>query len=134
MSTIRLPVAPAFGEFDFESDDLGEDDSQSERASAISALRPAPIDDEPLRESREPFRVAVRDAAPQRTRVSDLPANIEEALTRAARSSFASPTQPPVERPSGVRISAPTSIEEAVLRVVESLEPLEALEREIPKA
>jgi len=72
------------------------------------------IQDEPLRESREPFRLALlASAAPQGSRASQPPGRIEEALQRAARSSFASQafvskgpaSQAPAasERPSSVR-------------------------------
>jgi hypothetical protein len=98
--------------------------------------------EEPLRETREPFRQAVRDtwpAASQRT--APPPPDIEEALRRAARTSFASASAMPeaTDRLSGVRVSAPHSIEEAVLRVVESAdlmsEPLrEPLPFKLPKA
>jgi hypothetical protein len=92
--------------------------------------------DEPLRETREPFRLAVRDTWPESKRTVRPPSDVEEALRRAARSSFASvPAQSndgPSDRPSGVRISAPHSIEEAVLRVIEADEPLRAAD--LPKA
>lgn len=83
--------------------------------------------DEPLRETREPFRLAIRDAWHETRRTVRPAPDVEDALRRAARSSFAS-VRPevsagPSDRPSGVRISAPHSIEEAVLRVVEAEEP-----------
>jgi hypothetical protein len=98
--------------------------------------------DEPLRETRELFRLAVRDTWPE-SRLSTTPPtasplrtvrpapDVEEALRRAARSSFASMPPEPSDRQSGVRISAPHTIEEAVLRVIEAAEPM--LD-EIPKA
>jgi len=95
--------------------------------------------EEPLRETREPFRLAVRDTWPDSRRTAPPPANIEEALRRAARSSFASDAPEATDRPSGVRMSTPHSIEEAVLRVVEPAdtlaEPLrEPLPFKLPKA
>lgn len=112
MSCTRAPAtATPFGELDLESDELPASDERCSYAppvSEISALRPpAPpvIEDEPLRETREPFRAAVRD------------------------------TEPHEMRPSGMRLSAPGSIEEAVLRALEALESSpDAPEREIPKA
>lgn len=98
---------------------------------AVSAER-----DEPLRETREPFRLAVRDTWPDSSGRTVRPApDLEDALRRAARSSFASVAPEATDRQSGVRVSAPHSIEEAVLRVVEAdelLEPLRAAT--IPKA
>jgi len=114
-----------FGEADLEGEILGE---SSDRCSYAP---PRPVErDEPLRETREPFRVAVRDTMPESQRVTEPPSSlsassIEEALERAS------------DRPSGIRLSAPHSIEEAVLRVVERLQPLEPYEplpRKIPKA
>jgi hypothetical protein len=102
---------------------------------AVSAER-----DEPLRETREPFRLAVRDASrdtwPESSGRTLRPApDVEEALRRAARSSFASIAPQATDRQSGVRMSAPHSIEEAVLRVIESAELIEPLTAaKIPKA
>jgi hypothetical protein len=97
--------------------------------------------EEPLRETREPFRQAIRDTWPADRRTAPPPEGIEEALRRAARTSFASASAVPeaTDRLSGVRVSAPHSIEEAVLRVVESAdlmsEPLrEPLPFKLPKA
>lgn len=157
--------APAlFGEADLESEALGESDSRCSYPppgpeSGISELRgderitlraPAPSSallelsgiepvlaerEEPLRETREPFRLAVGDSWPHSRPTAEPPPDIEDALRRAARSSFASiPLAEGItasDRPSGVRISDPHSIEEAVLRVIESAEPLPA---KIPKA
>ena len=110
-----------FGEADLEGEILGE---SSERCS-YAPPRPV-VHAEPLRETREPFRAAVRDTVPESQRPTEPPSSsIEEALERAS------------DRPSGIRLSAPHSIEEAVLRVVEMLQPLapyEPLPRKIPKA
>src|SRR5690348_16670330 len=129
--------APAlFGEADLDSEALGESDSRCSYPppglhSAINELRgdervtlraPAPSSallelsgiepmlaerEEPLRETREPFRVAIRDTWPHGRPTAEPPPDIEEALRRAARSSFASiaPEPPTADRPSGVRIS-----------------------------
>jgi hypothetical protein len=96
-----------------------------------------PEGDEPLRETREPFRLAIRDASrdawPDSAGRTVRPTpDVEDALRRAARSSFASTPPEPSDRPSGIRISAPHSIEEAILRAVESAEPPPAAK--IPKA
>lgn len=102
----------------------------------LSGLTPVLAErDEPLRETREPFRLALRDTLPECTRTTAPPANLEEALTRAARSSFASAPPAATDRQSGVRISAPHTIEEAVLRAVDATEPLTDLRQgELPKA
>jgi hypothetical protein len=88
--------------------------------------------DEPLRETREPFRLAMRDILPESTRVTErpsVPGSIEEALIRAARSSFASepPRSQSQDRVSGVRMSDPHTIEEAVLRAVDAEQHAEQL-------
>lgn len=90
----------------------------------LSGIEPVLAErEEPLRESREAFRIAVRDTWPENRRVTEPPMDIEAALRRAARSSFASTLPEATDRQSGVRISAPHSIEEAVLRLVETDEP-----------
>jgi len=83
--------------------------------------------DEPLRETREPFRLALRERP-------SVPGSIEEALIRAARSSFASepPRSQSQDRMSGVRMSDPHTIEEAVLRAVDAEQPAEQSELKIP--
>jgi hypothetical protein len=80
--------------------------------------------EEPLRETREPFRQYVRDTWPDSLRTAPPPADIEQALRRAARTSFASDAPQASRRISGVRLSAPHSIEEAVLRVVDAADTL----------
>lgn len=147
----KAPVL--FGEADLESDALGERDAsgsyppaapQSERSVAdpritlrahapssalleLSGIEPVLAErEEPLRESRELFRVAVRDTWLDGRQTVQSPPDIEAALRRAARSSFASIAPEASDRHSGIRISAPHTIEEAVLRVIEAAE--------IPKA
>ena len=130
-----------------------QDDEPAHDAGKITLRAPPPsaallelsgVADEPLRETREHIRRALRsvgperDIAPESTRVTEPPpASIEEALIRAARTSFASEPPRTGDRPSGVRVSAPHTIEEAVLRVIEreqpeAQEPLR--ERKIPNA
>lgn len=104
----------------------------------LSGIEPVLAErDEPLRETREPFRRMVRDTWPESRRLTMPPADIQDALRRAARTSFASftPEAPQAtDRISGVRISAPHTIEEAVLRVVDATEPDTAEPLRHPKA
>jgi hypothetical protein len=145
-----------FGEADLENDALGDSspgcsyvsaarDADDDRRNPPVSLRapvPSPallllsgVADEPLRETREPFRLWLRETLPESMRISE-PANIEESVLRAARSSFASEPPPySSDRHSGVRLSAPHSIEDALLRAVDepvAEEPLR--ERIFPNA
>jgi len=150
------PPAPLSGISMLRMPETPEDDQPASSDSRITLRAPPPSSallelsgiesvlaerEEPLRETREPFRQAVRDTWPASQRPAPPPPDIEEALRRAARTSFASASSVPeaTDRLSGVRISAPHSIEEAVLRVVESAdlmsEPLrEPLPFKLPKA
>jgi hypothetical protein len=79
-----------------------------------------------------------RRSAPQPVRGSET-RSIEEALRRAAAQTQTTEgtSRPAHERVSEVRLSAPSTIEEAVLRAVEELDaflPVDALPRRIPKA
>jgi hypothetical protein len=83
---------------------------------------------------------AARDTLPEHKRATQPPRasdahSIEAALRRAVEAS--EPTSRPAhERLSEVRLSAPSSIEEAVLRVVEELDAFMPIEphRPLPKA
>jgi hypothetical protein len=85
---------------------------------------------------------AAEDTLPEHKRTSSHPArasdahSIEDALRRAAANDGVS--RPAHERVSEVRLSTPSTIEEAVLRAVEELDaflPVEPLKpRRVPKA